>query len=279
MESGRSTSRGSSRCTRSSRSWARPGTPRPMTTPARALAYALEVTHRRLHERLKPDETAEGHAFAAARQKDPAANLNAQSIVIHPMQRPGAPASIRPRPASSTAHHRPPPLKGRTDNESNPQRTRRRGHRGGPDITPGHRRVRSGAREDDHRRAAGSRTTDGDEGRDDPEREIRGHHRRGRDPVPPLQRRDRREAPARDDGRGRRVPRLRPRRRPGPVLRQLVVLAPARGQTRARRRHCIATTARGISRTSRRPPGWTRPSTARASRSATTTTTATRTCM
>jgi tetratricopeptide (TPR) repeat protein len=47
-----------------------------------ALARALEVTHRRLHKELKPDETAEGHAFAAAR-KNPAANQNAQSIVIH----------------------------------------------------------------------------------------------------------------------------------------------------------------------------------------------------
>ena len=48
-----------------------------------ALARALEVTHRRLHERLKPDETAEGQAFAVARKIDPAANQNAQSIVIH----------------------------------------------------------------------------------------------------------------------------------------------------------------------------------------------------
>ena len=39
----------------------------------------------------------------------------------------------------------------------------------------------------------------------------------------------RREAPARDHGRGRGLPRLRRRRRPGPVLRQLVLLAQARG--------------------------------------------------
>jgi tetratricopeptide (TPR) repeat protein len=55
------------------------------------LARALEVIHKRLHERLKPDETAEGRAFARAREKDPAANHNAQSIVIHPLHRPGAP--------------------------------------------------------------------------------------------------------------------------------------------------------------------------------------------
>jgi tetratricopeptide (TPR) repeat protein len=63
-----------------------------------ALAHALEVTHRRLHERLKPDETAEGQAFAAARRRDPAANLNAQSIVIHSLHRPGAPGVDRPNP-------------------------------------------------------------------------------------------------------------------------------------------------------------------------------------
>ncbi len=61
-----------------------------------ALARALEVTHRRLHERLKPDETAEGQAFAAARKLDPAANQNAQSIVIHSLHRAGAPGIDRP---------------------------------------------------------------------------------------------------------------------------------------------------------------------------------------
>jgi tetratricopeptide (TPR) repeat protein len=55
------------------------------------LARALEVIHKRLHERLKPDETAEGLAFAKARKRDLAANHNAQSIVIHPLHRPGAP--------------------------------------------------------------------------------------------------------------------------------------------------------------------------------------------
>ena len=77
-----------------------------------ALAKALEATHKWLHERLKPDETAEGRAFALARQKDPAANQNAQSIVIHSLHRPGAPgidpparttASQTSTPASTTA--------------------------------------------------------------------------------------------------------------------------------------------------------------------------------
>jgi tetratricopeptide (TPR) repeat protein len=70
-----------------------------------ALARALEVTHKRLHERLKPDETAEGRAFAIARKNDPAANQNAQSIVIHPMHRAGAPGIDQPAApdAKSTA--------------------------------------------------------------------------------------------------------------------------------------------------------------------------------
>jgi len=61
-----------------------------------ALAQALKVTHNQLHERLKPDETAEGRAFRLARQRDPAANLNAQSIVIHPLHRVGAPGIDQP---------------------------------------------------------------------------------------------------------------------------------------------------------------------------------------
>jgi tetratricopeptide (TPR) repeat protein len=56
----------------------------------RALTRALEVTHERLHERLKPDETAEGQVFAIAR-KNPAADANAQSIVIHSLHRASAP--------------------------------------------------------------------------------------------------------------------------------------------------------------------------------------------
>ena len=57
----------------------------------RALTRALEVTHERLHERLKPDETAQGKVFAKARTLSPAANANAQSIVIHSLHRTGAP--------------------------------------------------------------------------------------------------------------------------------------------------------------------------------------------
>jgi tetratricopeptide (TPR) repeat protein len=67
-----------------------------------ALGRALEITHKSLHERLKPDETAEGRAFAIARKNDPAANMNAQSIVIHPLHRPGAPG-IDPAAAAASA--------------------------------------------------------------------------------------------------------------------------------------------------------------------------------
>jgi hypothetical protein len=40
---------------------------------------------------LKPDETAEGRAVAIARRDNPAADQNAQAIVIHSLHRPGAP--------------------------------------------------------------------------------------------------------------------------------------------------------------------------------------------
>ena len=78
----------------------------------RALSLALEVTHERLHERLKPDETAEGRVFAKARTLSPAANANAQSIVIHSLHREGAPGlgetgkptAARRAPESSNAN-------------------------------------------------------------------------------------------------------------------------------------------------------------------------------
>ena len=67
-----------------------------------AMAKALEVTHKWLHKELKPDETAEGRAFAIARQKDPAANQNVQSIVIHSLHRPGAPGIDPPAGTAAT---------------------------------------------------------------------------------------------------------------------------------------------------------------------------------
>ena len=53
-----------------------------------SLAIALAATHRALHGLYKPDETAEGIARKRARQRDPAANQNANSIVIHPLHGP-----------------------------------------------------------------------------------------------------------------------------------------------------------------------------------------------
>jgi tetratricopeptide (TPR) repeat protein len=53
------------------------------------LAQTLAVTHKALHALFKPDETAIGRAVGIARKNNPAADMNAQSIVIHPLQRPG----------------------------------------------------------------------------------------------------------------------------------------------------------------------------------------------
>ena len=84
----------------------------------RALTRALEVTHERLHERLKPDETAEGQVFAIAR-KNPAADANAQSIVIHSLHRPGAPGlDERTTAASATRAASTPKSTGTADSGS-----------------------------------------------------------------------------------------------------------------------------------------------------------------
>ncbi|WP_165234224.1 multiheme c-type cytochrome [Aquisphaera insulae] len=68
-----------------------------------AVGRVLEATHKALHERLKPDETAEGRAFAIARRDSAAANMNAQSIVIHPLNRPGAPGLDVPAASAAAA--------------------------------------------------------------------------------------------------------------------------------------------------------------------------------
>ncbi|HEY7117784.1 MAG TPA: multiheme c-type cytochrome, partial [Tepidisphaeraceae bacterium] len=47
--------------------------------------------HRRLHERYRPDDNARDRAIAAARLRDPAGDHAAQAIVIHSLQREGAP--------------------------------------------------------------------------------------------------------------------------------------------------------------------------------------------
>ena len=49
------------------------------------------ATHRRLHERYRPDDNARDFAVAAARRRDAAADHAAQSIVLYDLQRAGAP--------------------------------------------------------------------------------------------------------------------------------------------------------------------------------------------
>ncbi len=65
-------------------------------------AQTLEVAHKALHDLFRPDETAQGRAMRIAREKDPAADKNAQSIVIHSLQRPGAPG-LESRPLAESA--------------------------------------------------------------------------------------------------------------------------------------------------------------------------------
>jgi len=67
-----------------------------------ALARGLAATHKALHATFKPDELAEGRAVARARSASPAADMNAQSIVIHPLHRSGAPGIELPQPTQAT---------------------------------------------------------------------------------------------------------------------------------------------------------------------------------
>lgn len=62
-----------------------------------ALAALLAKAHKALHAMYKPDETAEGIAIAKARQKDPSADKNSQSIVIHPLLAPKAASPSDPK--------------------------------------------------------------------------------------------------------------------------------------------------------------------------------------
>ncbi len=55
------------------------------------LSRALETAHKALHDLVRPDETAQGRAIQTARQNNPAADMNAQPIVIYDLHRPGAP--------------------------------------------------------------------------------------------------------------------------------------------------------------------------------------------
>jgi tetratricopeptide (TPR) repeat protein len=62
-------------------------------------ARALAAVHKTLQSLFKPDETAEGRAVGIARKNNPAADQNAQSVVIHPLHRPGAPG-LAPKPGT-----------------------------------------------------------------------------------------------------------------------------------------------------------------------------------
>ena len=64
------------------------------------LARTLALAHKALHRMFKPDESAEGRVMAIARRNNLAADLNAQSIVIHSLHRPGAPG-VQPGPVAA----------------------------------------------------------------------------------------------------------------------------------------------------------------------------------
>ncbi|HEU5118722.1 MAG TPA: tetratricopeptide repeat protein, partial [Isosphaeraceae bacterium] len=68
-----------------------------------ALSKALGVTHSTLHTLYRPDETAQGVAQKLARAQNPAANQNANSIVIHSLHRPGAPGIENQNPVAHIA--------------------------------------------------------------------------------------------------------------------------------------------------------------------------------
>jgi tetratricopeptide (TPR) repeat protein len=74
-----------------------------------ALGRTLAQAHKTLHRIFKPDETAEGRAVSIARRENPAADQNAQSVVIHSLHRPGAPGidlhkKTAAAPAAADAH-------------------------------------------------------------------------------------------------------------------------------------------------------------------------------
>ncbi len=64
-------------------------------------AKALAAIHKDLQRLLKEDETAQGRAVAIARKNDPAADQNAQSIVIRSLHRPGAPGLTEKKQTAS----------------------------------------------------------------------------------------------------------------------------------------------------------------------------------
>lgn len=59
--------------------------------------------HRKLHERYRPDDNARDRAIAIHRRNNPAADHAAQSIVIYPLQRAGAPELTQARPVATAS--------------------------------------------------------------------------------------------------------------------------------------------------------------------------------
>ena len=76
-------------------------------TTRAALSATLAASHKALHRIYKPDETAEGRAIGRAVENNPAADMNARSVVIHPMRRSGAPGLDGEMPATPSM---PPPV-------------------------------------------------------------------------------------------------------------------------------------------------------------------------
>jgi tetratricopeptide (TPR) repeat protein len=61
--------------------------------------------HRVLHEKYRPDDNARDRAITAERRRNAAADAAAQSIVIYPLHRPGAPELTESPPATSMRSH------------------------------------------------------------------------------------------------------------------------------------------------------------------------------
>ncbi len=166
-----------------------------------ALARALEMTHKRLHERLKPDETAEGQAFARrGRTTSPPIRMLSRSSFTHsiaqarpastrrrrPSPRPRRPRSPRAKPQLKSPH-RPRRQKRRKKNEaqSNASLDPRAGVRR---STPLGLRLRSAAAHTNRRGGRRAGPARGDQGRHVADRQVCRDHGRGRHQIPPPQR-------------------------------------------------------------------------------------------
>jgi tetratricopeptide (TPR) repeat protein len=76
---------------------------------------AKAAEHRKLHDRYRPDPNATDRAISLQRRKNPASDHAAQSIIIYPLQRPGAPGLASAPPAAARSAF---PLAAATELES-----------------------------------------------------------------------------------------------------------------------------------------------------------------